>query len=237
MSDGRYLVVGGTSGIGRSLAENLLAEGAQVVVASRGQAQTGPPDGAETMQMDVTGQMSDVPLPGDRLDGLAYCPGTIRLRPLGQLSDADFREDFEINLLGAVRCIRLVLPLLRQAEPSGSIVLFSTVAVQTGMSYHASVAAAKGAVEGLTRALAAELAPKVRVNAIAPSLTNTPLAGRLLASPDKRRAAADRHPLGRVGEPEDVARAAGFLLSAASGWITGAVLGVDGGLGSLRQLG
>jgi NAD(P)-dependent dehydrogenase (short-subunit alcohol dehydrogenase family) len=236
MSSRRYLVVGGSSGIGRSLAEILLAEGAQVLVASRGRAETDPPDRAETIHLDAAGQTGELDLPGARLDGMAYCPGTIRLRPFGQLSDADFLEDFEINLLGAVRCIRLALPLLKQAEPSGSIVLFSTVAVQTGMAFHASVAAAKGAVEGLTRSLAAELAPKVRVNAIAPSLTDTPLAGRLLANPDKRRAAADRHPLGRVGAPEDVAQAAGFLLSAASDWITGQVLGVDGGLGSLRQL-
>jgi NAD(P)-dependent dehydrogenase (short-subunit alcohol dehydrogenase family) len=180
----------------------------------------------------------DVPLPGslpERVHALAYCPGSIRLKPFERLSDEDFRADFELNLLGAVRTVRGLLPALRRAG-NASVVLFSTVAVNAGMPFHASVAAAKGAVEGLARALAAELAPAVRVNVVAPSLTDTPLAGRLLGSQAKRDQAAARHPLGRVGQPDDAAAAAAYLLSDAAGWVSGQVLGVDGGLGALRRL-
>jgi NAD(P)-dependent dehydrogenase (short-subunit alcohol dehydrogenase family) len=182
----------------------------------------------------------DQDLPLDRLPdvlhGLAYCPGTIRLRPFRQLKRKEFVEDFEINLLGAVSVIQAALPLLQRAEPTASVVLFSTVAVGSGMPYHASVASAKGAVEGLTRSLAAELAPKIRVNAVAPSLTDTPLAARLLSTDDKRSEADRRHPLGRVGRAEDIARWACALLDEENGWITGQVIPVDGGMGALRLL-
>jgi NAD(P)-dependent dehydrogenase (short-subunit alcohol dehydrogenase family) len=129
-----------------------------------------------------------------------------------------------------------VLPSLKAADRA-SVVLFSTVAVGTGMPMHASIAAAKGAVEGLTRSLAAELAPGIRVNAIAPSLTDTPLAAGLLRSERQRAAAAERHPLGRIGQPSDLAATARFLLSEEAGWVTGQVLNVDGGMGALRRFG
>lgn len=228
------LVIGGTSGIGAALVHRLLTAGATVYSSSRSAAEREPQERLHTAALDVTAE--DLPngfLP-DSLDGLAYCPGTIRLRPFRQLSDDSFREDFELNLMGAVRCIRWALPALQSGD-GGAVVLFSTVAVQTGMPYHASIASAKGAVEGLARSLAAELAPKVRVNCIAPSLTDTPLAGRILADEAKRSAAADRHPLARVGSADDQAAAAAFLLSSNANWITGQVLGVDGGMGSLRR--
>ena len=145
-----------------------------------------------------------------------------------------FREDFELNLLGAVRALKASMPALK-AAPMASVVLFSTVAVTTGMPMHSSIAAAKGAVEGLTRSLAAELAPKIRVNAIAPSLTETPLAAKLLRTERQRTAAAERHPLAKVGDADDLAAAAEFLLSQEAKWITGQVLPVDGGIGSLRR--
>jgi NAD(P)-dependent dehydrogenase (short-subunit alcohol dehydrogenase family) len=169
-----------------------------------------------------------------RLDGLAYCPGSISLQPFERLSEDTFREDFELNLLGAVRVLKVSLPALK-AAPMASVVLFSTVAVITGMPMHASIAAAKGAVKGLTRSLAAELAPKIRVNAIAPSLTETPLAAKLLRTQRQRTSAAERHPLAKVGEADDLAAAAEFLLSQDAKWITGQVLPVDGGIGSLRR--
>ena len=172
----------------------------------------------------------------ETLEGLVYCPGSIRLQPFSRLRDEDFRADFELNLLGAVRVLRAALPCLKAAGRA-SVVLFSTVAVGTGMPMHASIAAAKGAVEGLTRSLAAELAPGIRVNAIAPSLTDTPLAAGLLRSERQRAAAAERHPLGRIGQPSDLAAAALFLLSEEAGWVTGQVLHVDGGMGGLRRFG
>jgi NAD(P)-dependent dehydrogenase (short-subunit alcohol dehydrogenase family) len=151
------------------------------------------------------------------------------------LQDEDFLEDFRVNTLGAVRAIRTFLPLLKRSERA-SIVLFSTVAVRTGMSFHASIASAKGAIEGLTRSLAAEFAPKIRVNAIAPSLTDTPLAASLLATEQKRQVADKRHPLQRVGQPEDIANAAVYLLDQQSSWVTGQILHVDGGMSSLKLL-
>jgi NAD(P)-dependent dehydrogenase (short-subunit alcohol dehydrogenase family) len=227
-------VVGGSSGIGRAILERLGAEGATVLHFSRSEALAEAPSGVHHHRFDA---VSD-PFPADalpqQLDGLVYCPGSIRLRPIARLTEKEFLEDFHLNLLGAVKVIQACLPALRKAEKSASIVLFSTVAVQTGMPFHASVSSAKGAIEGLTRSLAAELAPRIRANAVAPSITDTSLAKTLLADEAKQKAAADRHPLKRVGAPEDVAAAAVFLLGDASSWITGQVIGVDGGMGPIR---
>ena len=156
------------------------------------------------------------------------------LKPFRSLKTTQFLEDFEINLLGAVKAIQAVLKKLQQADQS-SILLFSTVAVGKGMPFHASIAAAKGAVEGLTRSLAAELAPGIRVNCIAPSLTDTPLAGTLLSSAEKKEAAGARFPLKRVGEPQDVANLATYLLGEESSWMSGQVIGLDGGQSTLAS--
>ena len=156
------------------------------------------------------------------------------MRPFRQLKPEDFAADFDINLLAAVKTIQSCLPKLKNTNNTASIVLFSTVAVQTGMAYHASIASSKGAVEGLTRSLAAELAPKIRVNCIAPSLTDTPMAARLLSSDHKREANAERHPLKRFGQPEDIANLAIFLIENHSDWITGQILHVDGGMSSIK---
>jgi NAD(P)-dependent dehydrogenase (short-subunit alcohol dehydrogenase family) len=150
------------------------------------------------------------------------------------LTVEDFLEDYQINLVGAVKAIQGCLVRLRKADPSAAIVLFSTVAARTGMPFHASIASAKGAIEGLTRSLAAELAPRIRINAIAPSLTDTPLAHALLADKVKRKAAAERHPLKRIGNAMEIAETANHLLSDASAWITGQIITVDGGMGSVR---
>jgi NAD(P)-dependent dehydrogenase (short-subunit alcohol dehydrogenase family) len=168
------------------------------------------------------------------LHGVVYCPGTIRLKPFHRLTIDDFLENLQINYLGAVKIIQACLTRLKKSSAGASILLLSTVAVKTGMPFHASIAGAKAAIEGLTRSLAAELAPRIRVNAIAPSLTDTPLATRLLSSEKKRQAAADRHPLKRIGTPQEIARSAVFLLSDAGAWMTGQIIHVDGGMSDLK---
>ncbi len=225
-----YLIVGGNSGIGLALANLLVADNHLVTVASR-QETTNP--SFKSLIYDATKDELNLDSLPSKLDGLVYCPGSINLKPFHRFSDQEFLDDFNLNVVGAIRSIRSALPLLKNSEKS-SIVLFSTVAVQQGMPFHASVATAKGAIEGLTRSLAAELAPKIRVNAIAPSLTNTPLAGKLLATDDKKKAADERHPLKRTGEAEDIARMAAFLLASDSSWVTGQIFHVDGGLSALR---
>lgn len=218
-----FLIVGGTSGIGLALTNLLKEKKHSVITASR----TG--DIVYDAKVDVL-DLSKLP---PVLDGFVYCPGSINLKPFHRLSEQDFLDDFTINVLGAVKTIQTILPLLKNSSQA-SIVLFSTVAVNQGMSFHTSVAASKGAVEGLTRSLAAEFAPKIRVNCIAPSLTDTPLAAKLVGNSEKRKVAADRHPLKQIGTADDIAELAYFLLSDQSKWMSGQVLGLDGGMSSLR---
>lgn len=229
-----YLIVGASSGIGEAIALLLKQRGANVITAAR---RTTDHIGHQAIRLDVmtmTGEeLKTLP---DTLHGLVYCPGSISLKPFNRLKTEDFLTDFQINVLGAVKVIQSVLPQLKKADGS-AIVLFSTVAVSNGMSFHASIAAAKGALEGLGRSLAAELAPsKIRVNMIAPSLTDTPLASQLLSSPEKRETSAKRHPLGRFGTAQDIAHLAAFLLSDEASWITGQTIGVDGGLSVIKNL-
>jgi 3-oxoacyl-[acyl-carrier protein] reductase len=232
MTNKTILIVGASSGIGYELARRLLAAGATVLSASRH-----APEGLDVQHIDWDATQPDDALKSqvpEVLHGLVYAPGTINLKPFNRLTLNDFQSDFQVNVLGAVAALQAAALPLKKAE-GASVVLFSTVAVQTGMAFHASVATSKGALEGLTRSLAAELAPQhVRVNAIAPSLTDTPLAKFLLNSPEKQDSSNKRHPLGRYGTPADIAAAAEFLLSDASTWMTGQVLGVDGGMGSLK---
>lgn len=232
MSNKNYIVAGGSSGIGLALTK-LLAEQNEVYVLSRTGESLQSLTGVTHLPIDIT--QDDIPtdqLP-DVIHGVVYCPGSISLKPFRSLKPDQFRQDFEINLIGAVKVIQAALKGMKKSEGAG-VVLFSTVAVGQGMAFHASIAAAKGAVEGLTRSLAAELAPKVRVNCVAPSLTNTPLAEKLLSTPEKMEASANRHPLKRVGSAEEMAAIAEFLLSEKGSWITGQILGVDGGLSRLR---
>lgn len=235
MTDKHYLIVGGSSGIGKELTKLLIDEGNQVSVISRGNTELNLSH-ANLFQLkaDVTNYDTQLPVINEIINGLVYCPGTINLKPLRALKQGDFQNDLNINLLGAVRVIQNYLPQLQKSE-TASIVLFSTVAVQTGMPFHASIAAAKGAVEGFGRSIAAELAPKIRVNVIAPSLTNTPLAEKLLNSEAKLTAAAARHPLNKIGTPNDIANLAAFLLSDKSSWITGQILKVDGGISAIKS--
>ncbi|MBL7845421.1 MAG: SDR family oxidoreductase [Cyclobacteriaceae bacterium] len=231
MSEKKTIVlIGGSYGIGAALAQLLLDKSYDVYVLSRSAPTT---VGTKHITLDVQTASIDLSqLPG-KIDGLAYLPGSIQLKPFHRFTNEEFLQDLNINVLGAAKCVRDLLNPLKAAEQS-SIVFFSTVAVQQGMPFHASVAMAKGALEGLTRSLAAEFAPKIRVNAIAPSITDTPLASKILSSEDKKKVSGERHPLKRVGEARDIAQAAAYLLTDESSWISGQVIHVDGGLSALR---
>lgn len=238
-----YLILGGTGGVGEALARKLAGEGAKVHIGARDAA------AGEALAAEIGGSFSKldaedagsvaacVAQAGAKLDGLVWAIGSINLKPLTRLTDADFLKDFTLNALGAAQAIRAALPALKASDGTASAVLFSTVAVAQGFPAHASVAMAKGAVEGLTRALAAELAPKIRVNAIAPSLTRTKMAQALTQNEQMAQAIAQLHPLQRLGTAQDIASAAAFLLGDEAGWITGQILGVDGGRSSLRVKG
>lgn len=231
METKKIAIIGASKGIGLALAQQLAELGHEVYATY---AKTAP----SLRHQNITWQQFDVLAPTplelpEILDGLVYCPGTIALKPFNRFNTADFQSDYQLQVLGAIQSIQTALPALKKSEQA-AIVLFSTVAVQQGLPFHSLVSASKGAIEGLTRALAAELAPKIRVNAIAPSLTNTPLAENLLNSDAKREANAARHPLKRVGEAADIAHMAAFLLSDQATWISGQILHVDGGISSLR---
>jgi len=225
------LIIGGSSGIGLALAE-LLASHNNIYVASRSNENVKHLN-VQHITFDATQEELDISGLPDHLDGFVYCPGSINLRPFKGLKLDAFQTDFEINVLGAVRSLKSVLGHL-SASGDAAVVFFSTVAVQTGMPFHSSVASSKGAIEGLTRSLAAEFAPKIRVNAIAPSLVNTPLASKFLNNETKIDKANERHPLGRVGSAIEIAQATAFLLGKESGWMTGRVLQLDGGIGNLK---
>jgi NAD(P)-dependent dehydrogenase (short-subunit alcohol dehydrogenase family) len=227
------LIIGASSGIGASLAKQLIAEEHQVFGTFNKTTGTSPLGFAKFQQLNVLEENPDFSFLPDSLDGLVYCPGAVNLKPFARVKPEDFVTDFQLQLVGAVKVIQACLPKLKNSTHS-SIVLFSTVAMQMGFNFHSLVASSKGAVEGLTKALAAEFAPKIRVNCIAPSITDTPLAGSLLNTDEKKEANAQRHPLKKIGKPEDLANLAAFLLSEKSSWITGQVIHVDGGMSSLK---
>jgi NAD(P)-dependent dehydrogenase (short-subunit alcohol dehydrogenase family) len=234
-------IIIGTSGIGGALARQLSAAGHHTHLIGRDAAKLSAlaqelrASHAVADVTDATALEQAVQAAGPAIDGLAYCVGTINLKPAHRTTDADALRDFDVNALGAFRAVRAALPALKaSAQVTSSVVLFSTVAVAQGFASHASVAMAKGAIEGLMRTLAAELAPKIRFNAIAPSLTKTPLAAAMTANEATATAIANMHPLPRLGEASEVAALAAFLLSDQAGWITGQVIGIDGGRSTLR---
>ena len=228
-----YLIIGASSGIGQALARQLAEEGHKVY-ATYCKNPVEQANGIIYNHLDVMEDELDFNYLPEQLDGIAYCPGSILLKPFSRIKPASFMVDYNLQVVGAVKVLQSVLSRLKKSAGAG-IVLFSTVAVQKGFTFHAQVAASKGAIEGLTRALAAELAPKIRVNAIAPSLTQTPLAGKLLSTEEKIQANANRHPLKRIGQPEDAANLAAFLLSDKSSWISGQIFHVDGGKSSIAM--
>lgn len=224
------LLIGGSYGIGLAIAKEL-QEGNIVFVASRTNEEIAEMN-VTHIPFDATTDTLDTSKLPEVIDGLVYCPGSINLRPFRGLKPEAFEQDLQINFISLVKVIQSVLPTLTASNQS-SIVLFSSVAASMGMPFHTSVAAAKGAIEGFAKALAAEYAPKIRVNVIAPSLTDTPLAEKFLSNDDKKEKSAQRHPLKRVGTSDDMAQMASFLLSEKSSWISGQIFHVDGGMSTL----
>ncbi|MBP1163269.1 MULTISPECIES: SDR family NAD(P)-dependent oxidoreductase [unclassified Chryseobacterium] len=227
------VIVGCGQGIGFAAAK-ILSENHYVIGISRIENPEIENLNIEFHPIDIlSGNLDEIIFP-EVIDGLVYAPGSINLKPFNRLSIEDFRNDFEINVLGAVKTIQKLLPNLKKSE-TASVVLFSSVAAKLGMPFHASISASKSAVEGLTKSMAAEFSTqKIRVNAIAPSLTDTNLASPLLSTPEKREASGKRHPLQRVGRADEIAKMVAFLLSDNSAWITGQVIGIDGGMSNIK---
>ena len=218
-----HLIIGGNSGIGKAVVD-LLGE-SDCVIFSR----TGDGKNANHHQINVlTDNLPDLP----ELKTIVYCPGTIQLKPFHRFSEEDFLNDLQTNVIGAIKVLQFYQKTLK--SNNGNVVLFSTIAISQGMGFHSSIAVSKGAIEGLMKSLAAEWAPFVRVNCIAPSLTDTPLAQDLLNTEQKREGANNRHPLKRIGTPIDIAQGVKFLIE--NTWITGQIIHIDGGLSSLRLL-
>ncbi|MDO3695551.1 SDR family oxidoreductase [Wenyingzhuangia sp. chi5] len=227
-----YLIIGASSGIGLATAKLLSEQGHKII----GTYNTSTPENITNVdfhQVDITQENISFDFIPEVIDGIVYCPGSINLLPFARIKPQDFLSDYNLQVVGAVKTIQASLKNLKKGT-TPSIVLFSTVAVQQGFNFHTQVASSKGAIEGLTRSLAAELSPTIRVNCIAPSITQTPLAGKLLGSEAKIDANAQRHPLKKIGQPKDIAHMVKFLLSNESSWITGQVLAVDGGMSSLK---
>ncbi|MBP7398658.1 MAG: SDR family oxidoreductase [Chitinophagales bacterium] len=228
-----YLIIGGSSGIGQELANQLSQTGNHIIATyNKNEPKNEKPD-IDFHHLNVLEETFSLDFLPDELAGLIYCPGSINLKPFERIKPIDFEMDYKLQVIGAIKIIQQVLPRLKKSK-NASIVLFSTVAVQTGLPFHTQVATSKGAIEGLAKALAAEFAPAIRVNCIAPSLTDTPLAAFLLNTEQKKEANALRHPLKRIGSTEDIANMAAFLLSSKAAWITGQILHVDGGMSSLK---
>ena len=228
-----YFIIGASSGIGQQLALQLTNAGHKVYATYFRNKLSSENDNLQYHYLNVMDEEIKLDFLPESISGLIYCPGSINLRPFERIKPADFAVDYQLQVVGAVKIIQAALPRLKKSA-FPSIVLFSTVAVQMGLAFHSQVSASKGALEGLTKALAAELAPFIRVNCIAPSLTDTPLAASLLNNEQKRDANAQRHPLKRIGTAKDIAELAEFLISEKAGWITGQILHVDGGFSTIK---
>jgi len=227
-----YIIIGASSGIGLQLAKTLADKGDTVI----GTYNSHPLENSENItyhSLNVTAAELDLSFFPEVIDGIIYCPGSINLKPFGRIKIEDFLSDFNLQVGGLIKVLQYAFPALKKSEYA-SVVVFSTVAVQLGLPFHSQVSASKGAIEGLTKALSAEWAPSIRVNCIAPSLTDTPLADNLLNTDEKKAANALRHPLKKIGTASDIANMAAFLLSENAAWITGQIIHVDGGMSTIK---
>jgi 3-oxoacyl-[acyl-carrier protein] reductase len=225
-----YLFAGASSSIAYETARLLQARGHKIIGIS-----TKPKDfNYDAFYQIENYDFGNYPVIENAIDGLVYFPGTINLKPFHRLKPEEFTIDFAINTLGAVAFTQSYLANLKKVE-SAAIVYISTVAVSVGLPFHSSISMAKGAIEGLTKALAAEYAPSIRVNCVAPSLVNTPLGEKFLSTPDKIESMQKRNPMNKVGEPIDVAQSIVFLLGSESSWVTGQIFAIDGGMSTLKN--
>ena len=227
-----YIIIGASSGIGLQLAKTLADKGDKVI----GTYNSHPVENSDNItynSLNVTAPEFDLSFLPEVIDGIVYCPGSINLKPFGRIKPEDFLSDFNLQVGGLIKVLQYAFPALKKSEHA-AVVVFSTVAVQLGLPFHSQVSASKGAIEGLTKALSAEWAPSIRVNCIAPSLTDTPLAANLLNTDEKKAANALRHPLKKIGTASDIANMAAFLLSENAAWITGQIIHVDGGMSTVK---
>ena len=223
------LIIGGTKGIGKAIIDLLIEEN-KITCMSRNVSDYNH-ENYNHLQLDAT--LDNFPNL-DKIDSLVYCPGSINLKPISTLSIEDFRNDFELNVIGAVKSIKKYLPLLKKGE-NPSILLFSTVATKLGMPYHASVSASKSAIDGIVKTLGAELAPKIRINAIAPTITNTELASKILRNEKVLENMIERHPLKKILSADEVAKMAKFLISEDGSSISGQIINMDAGIVSFKS--
>lgn len=224
-----FLIIGGTKGIGKAIVEEVI-EHNKITCLSRNNTDFVHKNYSHVKFDALSDDLPDL----DSMDCLIYCPGSINLKPISTLSLDDFRNDFELNVIGAVRAIKKYLPLLKKSE-TASILLFSTVATKLGMPYHASVSVAKSGIDGLVKTLGSELAPKVRINAIAPTITNTDLASKILRNEKVVENMVERHPLKMILSPKEVAKMASFLVSEDASSISGQIFNMDAGIVSFKS--
>lgn len=223
----KFLIVGGSSGVGKELVKQLGST--NEVYATYNKTELAD-QVAGSYQWNTKHDFESDWLPDD-LDALIYCPGAINLKPFKRCAEEEFLEDYKIQVLGAIKCIKSCQKKLNRKE-SSSITLFSSVAASIGLPFHSIVSSSKGAIEGLVKALAAEFAPTCRVNAVSLSLTDTPLAAKLLSTEEKKETNGKRHPLNRIGQTSDAAKAVEYLVH--SSWVTGQVIQVDGGFSAIK---
>jgi len=223
------LIIGGTKGIGKAIVDQLVDENT-VICMSRNSTGFSHNNYTHTTFDSTVDELPDF----EKVDTLVYCPGSINLKPISALSIENFREDFELNVIGAVKAIKKYLPVLKKGE-NPYILLFSTVATKLGMPYHASVAASKSAIDGIVKTLGAELAPKIRINAIAPTITKTELASKILRNDKVVENMIERHPLKKILSPEEVSKMAKFLISEDASSISGQIINMDAGIVSFKS--